>query len=159
MPYAEREAQAAALTVENGKRIILERGKGDVKTFNFDYVAGAQTEQRDMFEAIARPIADGCLEGYNGTIFAYGQTGSGKTFTIQGPTVSIGGEEQMLSVSNASEERYEMRGLMQRSFEYIFGLLEARKEEAEASSAEFGFLVTSSYLEIYNEQIVDLLDP
>jgi len=35
-----------------------------------------------MFNIIAKPIADGCLEGYNGSIFAYGQTGAGKTFTI-----------------------------------------------------------------------------
>lgn len=39
-------------------------------------------EQGTIFNKIARPIADGCLEGYNGTIFAYGQTGAGKTFTI-----------------------------------------------------------------------------
>ena len=61
--------------------------------FNFDYVAEEGTGQQEVFETIARPIADACLEGYNGTIFAYGQTGSGKTFTIQGPTVSINGEE------------------------------------------------------------------
>ncbi len=43
---------------------------------------------------IAQPIADSCLQGYNGSIFAYGQTGSGKTFTIQGPAfISSSGEE------------------------------------------------------------------
>ena len=52
-----------------------------------------------------------------------------------------------------------MRGLMQRSFEYIFGILEERKAEADNNKTEFQFLVKSSYLEIYNEQIVDLLDP
>ena len=48
---------------------------------------------------------------------------------------------------------------MQRSFEYIFGVLEERKAEADKNKTEFQFLVKSSYLEIYNEQIVDLLDP
>ena len=49
---------------------------------------------------------------------------------------------------------------MQRSFEYIFGLLEEQKKEAEENKeAEFQYLVKSSYLEIYNEAIVDLLDP
>jgi len=38
-----------------------------------------------IFNHIAKPIADSCLQGYNGTIFAYGQTGAGKTYTIQGP--------------------------------------------------------------------------
>jgi hypothetical protein len=40
-----------------------------------------------MFNHIARPIADSCMQGYNGTIFAYGQTGAGKTYTIQGPCI------------------------------------------------------------------------
>ena len=130
---------------------MLERDKTDVKTFNFDYVADMTVGQEEIFETIARPIADSCLQGYNGTIFAYGQTGSGKTYTIQGPTVNINGEEQILSESNANEERYELRGLMQRSFEYIFGLLEQQKNEADQNKSEFQFLVKSSYLEIYNE--------
>ena len=36
---------------------------------------------------IAKPIAESCIQGYNGTIFAYGQTGAGKTYTIQGPSI------------------------------------------------------------------------
>jgi hypothetical protein len=49
--------------------------------------------QETIFNNIAKPIADSCLEGYNGSIFAYGQTGAGKTFTIQGPSLIINGEE------------------------------------------------------------------
>lgn len=69
------------LAVESNSKVILDRGM-DQKTFNFDYVATQGSEQQEIFEKIARPIADSCLQGYNGTIFAYGQTGSGKTFTI-----------------------------------------------------------------------------
>jgi len=64
-----------------------------------------------MFNHIAKPIADSCMQGYNGTIFAYGQTGSGKTYTIQGP----------------DQENSSNRGIMQRSFEYIFENIEAQK--------------------------------
>jgi hypothetical protein len=46
--------------------------KPDSKTFNFDFVGDENIEQETMFNQIAKPIADGCLEGYNGTIFAYG---------------------------------------------------------------------------------------
>jgi len=53
-----------------------------MKTFNFDYVADEEVPQDVIFNNIAKPIADSCLEGYNGSIFAYGQTGAGKTFTI-----------------------------------------------------------------------------
>ena len=69
------------LAVESNSKVILDRGM-EQKTFNFDYVATQDSEQCELFEKIARPIADSCLQGYNGTIFAYGQTGSGKTFTI-----------------------------------------------------------------------------
>ncbi len=70
------------VNVENDTMIGIE----GYKSFNFDYVADEEVEQSMIFQQIAQPIADCCMEGYNGTIFAYGQTGSGKTFTIQGPT-------------------------------------------------------------------------
>lgn len=69
------------LAVERNEKLTLDRGM-DQKTFTFDYVAEQDSEQSILFERIARPITDSCLQGYNGTIFAYGQTGSGKTFTI-----------------------------------------------------------------------------
>lgn len=78
--------------VENDSKIMLDRGL-DQKMFTFDYVADDQSTQEQVFTRVAKPIADSCLEGYNGTIFAYGQTGSGKTFTIQGPMVTIHNEE------------------------------------------------------------------
>ena len=53
----------------------------------------------------------------------------------------------------------QMRGLMQRSFEYIFTRIEQKKAEAEKKGIEMQFLVKSSYLEIYNEMIEDLLEP
>ena len=69
------------LAVERNEKVTLDRGM-DQKTFTFDYVATQESEQHELFERIAKPIADSCLQGYNGSIFAYGQTGSGKTFTI-----------------------------------------------------------------------------
>ena len=57
---------------------------------------------------MGKPVVDTCIAGYNGTIFAYGQTGSGKTFTIQGGVRENG---QLIP---------ELRGLVPRSFEYLF---------------------------------------
>lgn len=51
-----------------------------------------------MFNQIAKPIADSCMQGYNGTIFAYGQTGAGKTFTIQGPTINVEGSGDQMAI-------------------------------------------------------------
>ena len=59
----------------------------DSKNFNFDFVGGETCDQAVIFNSIAKPITESCLQGYNGTIFAYGQTGAGKTYTIQGPDI------------------------------------------------------------------------
>jgi hypothetical protein len=50
---------------------MLDRGQ-DQKSFTFDFVAGQDSTQEEIFAKIAQPIADSCLQGYNGTIFAYG---------------------------------------------------------------------------------------
>ena len=51
-------------------------------------MGGEKVDQAAIFNSIAKPIADSCMQGYNGSIFAYGQTGAGKTFTIQGPEIT-----------------------------------------------------------------------
>lgn len=73
------------------------------------------------------------LEGYNGTIFAYGQTGTGKTHTMTGV---IGDEE--------------LRGIMPRAFDDIFKNIMGDSDQTQ-------FLVRASYMEIYNEEVRDLL--
>ncbi|ERE74724.1 kinesin-like protein KIF15 [Cricetulus griseus] len=117
--------------------------KPDPKTFVFDYVAGMDTTQESVFSTVAKSIVESCMSGYNGTIFAYGQTGSGKTFTMMGPSDS----------DNFSQN---LRGVIPRSFEYLFSLIDREKEKAGAGKT---FLCKCSFTEVYNEQIYDLLDP
>jgi kinesin family protein 3/17 len=105
------------------------------KVFTFDAVFRPGTTQQELYNATARPIVDGVLEGYNGTIVAYGQTGTGKTFSMEG-----------------QREPPEMRGVIPQSFEHIFATI------AE-SSATTKYLIRASYLEVYNEDIRDLLNP
>ncbi|KAF5399687.1 Kinesin family member 3A [Paragonimus heterotremus] len=104
-----------------------------VKQFTFDLVFDTQSKQTDIYNKVARPIVEKVLEGYNGTIFAYGQTGTGKTFTMEG----------VRSVP-------ELRGIIPNSFAHIFGAI------AKAGN-NTRFLVRVSYLEIYNEEVRDLL--
>ena len=90
-PFNDREkadpSNKSCVTIENNATVIeLDRGV-DTKKFNFDFVGHENIDQQSIFNQIAKPIADSCLQGYNGTIFAYGQTGAGKTFTIQGPSL------------------------------------------------------------------------
>ncbi|KAJ8360472.1 hypothetical protein SKAU_G00169970 [Synaphobranchus kaupii] len=102
------------------------------KQFTFDgtYFTHQYTEQ--MYNEIAYPLVEGVTEGYNGTIFAYGQTGSGKSFTMQGVA-----------------EPPAQRGIIPRAFEHIFESIQCAENTK--------FLVRASYLEIYNEEIRDLL--
>lgn len=72
----------------------------------------------------------------------------------------INGEEQIQdTLKKDAGPEYDKRGIMQRSFEYIFERVETEKLKAEQQHDNFQFLIRCSYLEIYNEQIMDLLDP
>ncbi|GAA50256.1 kinesin family member 3/17 [Clonorchis sinensis] len=88
------------------------------------------TEQ--IYSDICYPLVEGVTEGYNGTIFAYGQTGCGKSFTMQG-----------------LPEDASQRGIIPRAFDHVF--------ETISVSQNTKFLVYASFLEIYNEEIRDLL--
>ncbi|XP_074168615.1 kinesin-like protein KIF15 isoform X2 [Rhinolophus sinicus] len=112
------------------------------KIFTFDHVADMDTTQESVFSAVAKGIVESCMSGYNGTIFAYGQTGSGKTFTMMGP-------------SESDNFSHNLRGVIPRSFEYLFSLIDREKDKAGAGKS---FLCKCSFIEIYNEQIYDLLD-
>uniref|UniRef100_A0A4W4DZP2 Kinesin-like protein n=1 Tax=Electrophorus electricus TaxID=8005 RepID=A0A4W4DZP2_ELEEL len=108
-------------------------GPGElVKTFTFDAVYDAGSKQSDVYDETVRPLVDSVLRGFNGTIFAYGQTGTGKTYTMQGQWADA-----------------ERRGIMPSSFEHIFTNISRSKNQQ--------YLVRASYLEIYQEEIRDLL--
>jgi hypothetical protein len=83
----------------------------------------------------------GCFHGFNATILAYGQTGSGKTHTM-GTSSSIG-------------VPFDTVGIVPRVFKFIFDELDHRKAQSEFSE----FKVKVSFLELYNEELHDLMDP
>ncbi|KAM8967045.1 LOW QUALITY PROTEIN: kinesin-like protein KIF15 [Pelodytes ibericus] len=116
--------------------------KPEPRIFTFDHVANMDVTQESVFSSVAKNIVESCMNGYNGTIFAYGQTGSGKTFTMLGP-------------SESDSFTHNLRGVIPRSFEYLFFLIDREKEKAGDGKS---FLCKCSFIEIYNEQIFDLLD-
>ena len=70
---------------KNNNQINVTKAEtNEVKTFQYDYVYGQGSTQRQIYDEIAFPLVEAIFEGYNGTIFAYGQTGCGKTFTMMG---------------------------------------------------------------------------
>ncbi|NXY47803.1 KIF15 protein, partial [Ceuthmochares aereus] len=133
--------QGLCLSVLSSNTIRL-HSKPEPKIFTFDYVANMEATQESVFSSVAKNIVESCMNGYNGTIFAYGQTGSGKTFTMMGP-------------SDSDNFTHSLRGVIPRSFEYLFFLIEREKEKAGSGKS---FLCKCSFIEIYNEQIFDLLD-
>jgi kinesin family protein 15 len=110
----------AALIDQNDPNSVLLMSKPKPKAFSFDYVAGPNSTQYELFQHVGKPITDRCISGYNGTIFAYGQTGSGKTFTMQGPL-------------ELNETNWEDRGLIPRILEYLFD----RISEIESEVRQF----------------------
>ncbi|KAK5857402.1 hypothetical protein PBY51_010650 [Eleginops maclovinus] len=133
--------QKLCLTVTSPKTIRL-LSKPEPRTFTYDHVADVDISQESVFSSVAKNIVESCVNGYNGTIFAYGQTGSGKTFTMLGPS----------ELDNFTDE---LRGVIPRCFEYLFFLI---NREVERSGKSKSFLCKCSFIEIYNEQIYDLLD-
>ncbi|OCT75958.1 hypothetical protein XELAEV_18031144mg [Xenopus laevis] len=133
--------QGLCLTALSSTTIRL-HSKPEPKMFTFDHVANVDTTQESVFSSVAKNIVESCMNGYNGTIFAYGQTGSGKTFTMLGP-------------SESDNFTHNLRGVIPRSFEYLFFLINREKEKAGEGKS---FLCKCSFIEIYNKQIFDLLD-
>ncbi|XP_048873881.1 kinesin-like protein KIF3B isoform X1 [Brienomyrus brachyistius] len=102
------------------------------KVFTFDSVYDWNSKQVELYDETFRSLVESVLLGFNGTIFAYGQTGTGKTYTMEG-------------VRNDPERR----GVIPNSFEHIFTHISRSQNQQ--------YLVRASYLEIYQEEIRDLL--
>lgn len=113
--------------------LLLTTGSDVPKAFTFDHIFSETCSQSTIFSTIANPLLLSCLEGYNVCIFAYGQTGAGKTYTILGP------------------DNMQEKGLVPRTIDELFSILSNNHANKQT-------VVKASFLEIYNEQIIDLLD-
>ncbi|CAJ1375836.1 unnamed protein product [Effrenium voratum] len=140
-PMNEREKKAgatpAATASTERKEVAVVRifagGTRQVRsTFHFDDVLTSFSSQEDVFRSTLQPLVGQVLAGYETTAFAYGQTGTGKTYTMEGQLDSSEG-----------------RGLVPRTAAAVLEAL-AGAEFTEST-------VTVSYLEIYNEELSDLL--
>ena len=99
--------------VIDDKIIVLDTK--DAERFTFDFIAGENIPQNEMFNRLGKPIVDACLQGYNSTLFAYGQTGSGKTHTIQGKCLEEPNKKAGISVNVGHvNEANDDRGILPR---------------------------------------------
>lgn len=139
-PLNQKDLQADCSSVVNifSNRGVIEvenpRAKSEnekTKLFTFDAVYDWNSTQQSIYDETVRTLVSSVLEGYNGCVFAYGQTGTGKTYTMEG-TKDLEGE-----------------GIVPRAFKQIWAHINRTKG--------IEFLVTVRYLEIYMEEIRDLL--
>lgn len=106
--------------------------------FTFDKTFGEGADNVTVYDNVAKGIVESVVSGLNGTIFAYGQTSSGKTFTMQG--------------SGSIEEGYANGGggVVHMAANDIFTHV--------TNTPDRMFLIRASFIEIYNEEVRDLLD-
>lgn len=114
--------------------VYIKNQQNENVQFTYDFAFHEHCTQEEIYELTAAPIVESVLQGINGTIFAYGQTGTGKTYTMDGD----------LDIESKD------RGIVPRAFEHIFDYMMANSESHK-------FSVSVTYVELYNEQIRDLL--
>lgn len=134
------------------------------KSFTFDRVFGTNSKQVDVYKVVAAPLVEEVLAGYNCTVFAYGQTGTGKTFTMEGERhedlASSWENVSLLLIHLMFKAGFDcfnllllffqdpLAGIIPRTLSHLFD--ELRIQEVECT-------VRVSFIEIYNEDIYDLL--
>ncbi|XP_052802857.1 kinesin-like protein KIF21A isoform X4 [Mya arenaria] len=133
--------QVCTAVMEHEKQVIL----GKDKSFTFDHVYDIPSTQEFIYQDCVLKLIDGCFDGYNATVVAYGQTGSGKTYTMgTGFDVSMPEEEI---------------GIIPRAVEHLFRGIEERRQTAiQKNEPPPDFKVNAQFMELYNEEILDLLD-
>ncbi|XP_052466950.1 kinesin-like protein KIF22 [Carassius gibelio] len=115
--------------------IVNWRNATETLQYQFDVFHGEQSTQQEVFLTSVKPILPHILHGQNASVFAYGPTGAGKTHTM------LGSQEQP--------------GVITRAVKEVFRLVEAQKKDLDG----WEYSVGMSYLEIYNEKVLDLLSP
>ncbi|KAK5676679.1 Kinesin- motor protein [Elasticomyces elasticus] len=137
-----RENSGVVVSTEGvkGSKVELSMGPSALsnKTYQFDKVFSPAADQGMLFDEVVVPILDEVLEGFNCTIFAYGQTGTGKTYTMSGDIADT------LPIPDAA-------GIIPRALHSLF----ARLSEEDAEKCEYS--VKCSFIELYNEELRDLL--
>lgn len=141
-----------------GDNVVAIRKNGDamqylksqqlsINEYGYDVVFDESSTQHAVFEKTAKPYVSRLLDGQNVTVFAYGATGAGKTHTMLGNT------RQDEAASRAEA------GIIPNSVQELFVMIQKRsKNKSAATRAGESYQVYLSFLEVYNEQVFDLLD-
>ncbi|NXU76911.1 KIF27 protein, partial [Oreotrochilus melanogaster] len=124
--------QVCVRLVPHSQQIII----GKDRVFTFDFVFGKNSTQEEVYTVCIKPLLVSLVEGYNATVFAYGQTGSGKTYTIGGGHIASVAEDE--------------KGIIPRAIQELFQHI--------SENCNIEFHVKVSYIEVYKEELRDLLE-
>ncbi|XP_043219039.1 kinesin-like protein KIF12 isoform X3 [Amphibalanus amphitrite] len=160
-PLNEKEqnrGEDSIITFPGQGQMLLEPQAENIKAkqFRFNILFEPEATQEDVLShSGAKRMVEMAVEGYPCTIFCYGQTGSGKTHTLTGPPHLFYNKaynrKWKPEFRKAPDMYSEDHGLVFRSFVYLFQVINEQKDK--------DFLLKASYLEIYNEKVIDLLNP
>jgi len=142
---AEKNVKAFSIVDIPSHREVVVKEKPNTnltKSYQFDRVFGPKSQQLDVYRSVVEPLIEQVMMGYNCTVFAYGQTGTGKTFTMEG------GERR--NEAGVSWDSDPTSGIVPRALAQLLDTLQEQADSVEYS-------VRVSFLELYNEEIFDLL--
>ncbi|OLY80014.1 putative 125 kDa kinesin-related protein [Smittium mucronatum] len=161
----EKTPKVITVPMFTGREVNYKNGSIN-RTYTFDKVFGPEADQETVYQDVAMPILKEVLQGlnesfffldsFNCTIFAYGQTGTGKTYTMEGNMDSVN-QERSSEVGIAKgfdPDRLARKGvppeagIIPRVLQRMFYLLDQSSQE---------YSVSVSHLELYNEELRDLL--
>ncbi|XP_047523263.1 kinesin-like protein Klp68D isoform X1 [Pieris napi] len=111
--------------------VQVDNPKGQDKLFTYDAAYDCTADTKTIYDEMVRPLVASVLDGFNGCVFAYGQTGTGKTHTMEGT-----GDDE---------------GIIPRTFRHMWAHIE------NTASPDVTHLVSCSYVELYLEDVRDLL--
>lgn len=131
-PSVANEQASVISFWEDETLTITDAETSSTKNFTFDKVFDQQSTQTQIFTEVS-PLIHSCMDGFTVCIFAYGQTGTGKTYTMEGTEAEI--------------------GVNYRSLELLF----SQVAEQQQTVPEVSYAVSLSVVEVYNEEIRDLL--
>ncbi|KAJ3634506.1 hypothetical protein Zmor_012338 [Zophobas morio] len=132
---ASESSQPSTLTIINQKEIdfVNVRCQNETQRFSFDGCYGPKTSQKELFNKEVKELITHVFAGNNISVLAYGATGAGKTYTMQGTKKDL--------------------GIIPRTLKRLFKFVGAHQAKKLCS-----YSVTLSSLEIYNEEVFDMID-
>lgn len=128
-------------------------GMGE-RAFTYDHVFRPEVDQSSLYGMSVKPMLKPFLDGYNVTVIAYGQTGSGKTYTMGSEVAYAGGDR----CNHAGKSESSPVGLIPRFVDDLFVHLDEEQRQRSQQQQARNAVVSASFLEIYGEDVYDLLD-